>query len=139
MGTFPYFLALLSGLTAHLAVAGLVWVVALCLAPFPSRRPLAKQLAAGMAGTFPGVLLLLLLSVPVVVLALLLVSGLAKLNLPDAVISFLLLCSISIPIVASLRGLYVGWRVAWEWAAGRSPGEIIASEWLLGRIWRCLF
>lgn len=139
MGTLPYFLALLSGLTAHLAVAVLVWVIALCLAPFPSRRPFAKRLAAGMAGTLPGALLLLLLSVPVVVLALLLISGLANLNLPDVVISVLLLCSISIPVVAWLRGLYVGWRVAWEWAAGRSPSEIIASDWLLWRIWRCLF
>lgn len=134
--TFAYIAALM----VYLAVAALVWAIALCLALVPSKRPLARRLAAGMAGSFPGVFLFQILCAPIVALALLLISGVALLGRPpDVMIAFLVLLLISIPAVASLRGFYLGWRAAWEWAAGRSPMEFLQSDWLLGPISRRLF
>ncbi len=131
--TFPYIIALM----VYFAVAGVVWTVALFLSLEPSMRPLAKRLAAGMAGSFPGVFLFQLLCVPVLALVFLLLHGLALVGRPPALILVAIaLFVISIPVAASLRGFYVGWRVAWEWAAGRSPRAFVASDWLLGPILR---
>ena len=57
--TFLYLLALI----VYVAVACAVWMVAIVLAFSRRRRALAKKIAAGMAGSFPGVFIFQLISV----------------------------------------------------------------------------
>jgi hypothetical protein len=118
--TFAYILAL----TAYVAVACVVWSIAIVLA-FPRRtRALAKKIAAGMAGSFPGVFLFQLLSAPLLALVLLTIGGISYFfRPPDIVIIVMVLFIVSIPTVASLLGFYTGWRVAWELAAAVQPAH----------------
>jgi hypothetical protein len=127
--TFAYILAL----TAYIAVACIVWSIAIVLA-FPRRtRILAKKIAAGMAGSFPGVFLFQLLSAPLLALVLLTIGGISHFfRPPDIIIIVLVLFIVSIPTVASLLGFYTGWRVAWELAAGRSARTFLEADRILG-------
>jgi hypothetical protein len=133
--TFAYILALM----VYFAVACAVWSVAIVLA-FPQRtRALAKKIAAGMAGSFPGVFLFQIISAPLLALILLTIAGISHFfRPPDVIIIVLALFIISIPAVASLLGFYTGWRVAWELAAGRSAREFVRTDRVLGPIIRFL-
>jgi hypothetical protein len=127
--TFAYILALM----AYIAVACVVWSMAIVLA-FPRRtRTLAKKIAAGMAGSFPGVFLFQLLSAPFLALVLLTIGGISHFfRPPDIIIIALVLFIVSIPTVASVLGFYTGWRVAWELAAGRSARKFLEADRILG-------
>src|SRR6266852_3654219 len=133
--TFAYILALI----VYIAAACAVWIVAIVLA-FPQRtRALAKKIAAGMAGSFPGVFLFQLISAPLLAVMLLTIAGISHfLRPPDVIIIVLALFIISIPAVASLLGFYTGWRVAWELAAGRSAREFLRSDRVIGPVVRLL-
>jgi hypothetical protein len=133
--TFAYILALM----VYIGAACVVWGVAIVLA-FPQRtRALAKKIAAGMAGSFPGVFLFQLISVPLLAVILLTIAGISHFfRPPDAVIIVLALVIISIPTAASLLGFYTGWRVAWELAAGRSAREFLQTDRVLGPVVRFL-
>jgi hypothetical protein len=133
--TFAYIL----GLMVYFAAACAVWSVAIVLA-FPQRtRVLAKKIAAGMAGSFPGVFLFQLISAPLIAVLLLSIAGISHFfRPPDVIIIVLALFSISIPAVASLLGFYTGWRVAWELAAGRSAREFLHSDRVVGPVVRFL-
>lgn len=128
---FPYIMAMM----AYIAIACAVWFVAVVLA-FPRRtRALAKKIAAGMAGSFPGVILFQLISAPLFGLNLLLIFGISHFFRPaDVIIIFLALFIIAIPAVASLLGFYTGWRVAWELAAGRSAREFLRTDRILAPV-----
>ena len=131
----PYILALM----VYIAAASAVWIVAIVLALSPRNRALAKKIAAGMAGSFPGVFLFQLLSAPLVAVMLMTVAGISHFfRPPDVIIIVLALFIISIPAFASLLGFYTGWRVAWELAAGRSGREFLQTDRVLGPVVRVL-
>ena len=133
--TFAYILALM----VYIAAACAVWIVAIVLAFSPRTRALAKKIAAAMAGSFPGVFLLQLVSAPLLAVILLTIAGISHFfRPPDVIIIVLALFIISIPAVASLLGFYTGWRVAWELAAGRSAREFLQTDRVLGPIVRFL-
>jgi hypothetical protein len=137
--TFLYILALM----IYFVVACAVWTVAIILAFSHRRRALAKKIAAGMAGSFPGVFLFQLISAPLVALILLTIIGISHLGQPpDIIIAILaplvVLFIIGIPAVASLLGFYTGWRVAWELAAGRSAREFLRTDRILAPVVRFL-
>ncbi|HEY2330109.1 MAG TPA: hypothetical protein VGI63_09900 [Verrucomicrobiae bacterium] len=124
---------------AYIAAACAVWLVAIILAIPQRTRTLAKKIAAGMAGSFPGVFLFQLLAAPPFVLFLLVIAGISHFfRPPDILIIFLALFIISIPAIASLLGFYAGWRVAWELAAGRSAREFLVTDRVLGPVVRFL-
>ena len=132
---FLYILALL----LYSAAACTVWMVAIILAFSPRTRALAKKIAAGMAGSFPGVFLFQLISAPLVALVLLTIAGISHFGKPpDIIIAVLapliVLFIIGLPAVASLLGFYTGWRVAWELAAGRSTRELLRTDRVLSPI-----
>lgn len=127
--TFAYILALMM----YIAGACAVWFAALVLAFPESTRPLAKKIAAGMAGSFPGVFLFQILVAPPFALLLLAVAGIAHFyRPPDVLIIIFAFIMISIPALASLLGFYAGWRMGWELAAGRSAREFLAADRMLG-------
>lgn len=131
--TFVYIMALIG----YFAVACAVWFVAVVLAIPQRTRSLAKRLAAGMAGSFPGVFLFQFLAAPLVALVLLLMGGIFWLFHPGdtgsaVLIVVLALLTLGIVAAASLLGFYAGWRAAWEFAAGRSPRTFFGTDRLLG-------
>jgi len=129
--TFAYIMALM----LYIAAACVVWIVAIGLAFSPRTRTLAKKIAAGMAGSFPGVFLFQLISAPLFALMLLAVFAMSHFfRPPDVIIIFLALFIIAIPAVASLLGFYTGWRVAWELAAGRSAREFLRTDRILAPV-----
>ena len=133
--TFAYILALM----LYVAAACIVWIAAIGLAFSQRTRPLAKKIAAGMAGSFPGVFLFQLVAAPLVVLILLTIAGISHFGQPpDIFIAILapmmLLFILGIPTVASLLGFYTGWRVAWELAAGRSAREFLRTDRVLSPV-----
>ena len=133
--TVAYILALM----VYVAAACAVWMVAIVLAFSPRTRALAKKIAAGMAGSFPGVFLFQLISAPLLAVMLLTIAGISHfLRPPDVIIIVLALFIISIPALASLLGFYTGWRVAWELAAGRSAREFLQADRVLGPVVRFL-
>jgi hypothetical protein len=132
--TFAYAMALL----AYLALACVVWALAIVLAVPRETRPIAVRLAAGMAGSFPGVVLFQLLSV-LIVAPILLAAGLitrvtARGGWIDAAMVGLAVMALAIFALASLAGFYVGWRAGWEIAAGRSARVLLVfravSRWM---------
>lgn len=137
---FPYILAL----CAYVALAACVLMLAACLAVAPQTRSIAKKLAAGICGSFPGVFLFQILTAPVVALILVLMfasaaavrSGGTAQGVVIIGFGFLMFCIFGI---ASLAGFYTGFRVAWEFAAGRSPREFLNKDRLIGPFIRLLF
>jgi len=142
----PQVILYLLALLVYLALACAVWMVAIVLAFSRRRRALAKKIAAGMAGSFPGVFMFQLISAPLVGGILLTIAGIAQLGEPPESISvflqlfglFLALFIIAIPTVASSLGFYTGWRVAWEVAAGRSAREFLHTDRVVGPLVRFL-
>jgi len=120
----------------YFVAACAVWTVAVILAFSHRRRAFAKKIAAGMAGSFPGVFLFQLIAAPLVALILLTIAGISHLGQPPDIIiaifaPLIVLFIIGIPAVASLLGFYTGWRVAWELAAGRSAREFLRTDRIL--------
>src|SRR5947208_3398000 len=118
-------------LGAYVAFACLVWCVCLVL-PFSSRtRTLGFRIAAAMLGSFPGVFLFQMLSVPkigaIALLGLGLVSSIGPSEFALGIGVGLGLTMFANFAIASTLGFYVGWRLAWEIASGRSVRELITS------------
>ena len=137
--TFVYILALMG----YLAVACAVWLFAVVLAGPRQTGALAKRLAAGMAGSFPGVFLFQLLTAPIVAFVLLFVGGIIWLFHPSDAIAGVLIVALAlftfgIVTIASLLGFYVGWRAVWEFAAGLSVRAFVSGDRLLGPVVRVL-
>jgi hypothetical protein len=133
--TFAYVMALM----AYFVVACGVWCVAVVLGFPRNTRALAKKIAAGMAGSFPGVFLFQLVSAPFLALVLLSVGGISYFfRPPDVVIVLLALLLVGIPAVASLLGFYTGWRIGWELASGRSARGFLQADRVLGPFVRFL-
>ena len=138
----PYFLYILA-LMAYLSVACVVWVMSIILALSARTRPLAKKIAAGMAGSFPGVFMFQIIAAPFVALILLPVIGVLQFfHPPDFVVVFVsipfVVFLISIPLIASLLGFYTGWRLAWELAGGGSVRECLRRDRVLAPMIRFL-
>jgi hypothetical protein len=130
---FPYILALF----AYIAFAACVLLVAALLAIPHQTRSFAKRLAASMIGSFPGVFLFQMLAFPfVLVVLLMLFVTYAVFHPSDGWQGFIIvgfgLLMFCIFGVASLVGFYAGWRVAWEFAAGRSIRDFLGADRLLG-------
>jgi hypothetical protein len=126
--TFPYFLALGFYVTAAFAV----WGFCVILAFIPSSRYLAKRVALGMFCSFPGVFSFQLLVAPIVAVVLLLFGVLIHLLSPSG--SWEAACFVALALVcfllvaaASCLGFWVGWRVGWEFASGRSVRTYLRS------------
>src|ERR1044071_4731020 len=123
--TFAYVMAL----AIYIVFASAVWCVSIVLAFPRSTRALAKKIAAGMAGSFPGVFLFQLVTAPLLAFLLLSIAAISHFfRPPDVVIVLLALVMVSIPAVASLVGFYTGWRVAWELASGRSARAFLRAD-----------
>jgi asparagine N-glycosylation enzyme membrane subunit Stt3 len=117
----------------YAAVACVVWFTALVLAIPRRTRPLAGKIAAGMAGTFPGVLVFLCLSAPIAVVALV-VAGLTSryIHPLDTVMPLFLFGVMSILVIAAILGFYTGWRFAWQLLSGRSARSSLESDPIIG-------
>lgn len=127
----------LFAMTAYLAVACAVWMLALLLSLFPATRAFAKRSAAGVAGSFPGLLLSQLLCAPVVGGVLLLfkdVIGLERLS--DAGRDAVAFSAVIVPALAAGWSFVAGWRAAWAWAAGRSWRLSLETDWVFGPLLR---
>jgi hypothetical protein len=136
--TFVYALAL----TVYVAVACLVLGVAALFTIPRATRSVALRVAAGMVGSFPGVLLFQALSAPIVAL-MLLTSGLimsitSRGGWIDAALIGVGLIALAVFTLASLAGFCVGWRTGWEVAAGRSVRTFLREHSILGPIFRAL-
>lgn len=138
----PYFVYVLA-LTLYLMVACGVWFGAVVLA-FPRRtRAFARKMAAGMAGSFPGVFLFQMISAPLVALFLLVFAVIFAVFRPagdgeTACFIGLFFAMVGWVAAASLLGFYTGWRIAWELAAGRSVRAFLTTDQVLGPFVRFL-
>ena len=123
----------IAAVALHLVVALVVWSGTALLALFTSQRPLAKRLAAAMAGSFPGVLLSQILCAPLVAAMVAASIRLADLHGPPGwAVDALAYASVAVPTVAGLWGFAVGWRTAWAWAAGHAWRRTLTTSLKLG-------
>ena len=130
-------------LMLYIAAACVVWFVAVLLAIPRRTRALAKRIAAGMAGSFPGVFLFQVISAPMVALFLLMFAAIFAVFRPTgswevACFTGLFLGTVGLVAAASLLGFYAGWRIAWELAAGRSARTFLSADPVIGPIVRFL-
>ena len=135
--------AYVTALFIYVAFALVVWGVAIVLAISPHTRKLAKQIAAGMAGSFPGVFIFQLLSASLAVLILLLIAGVLRFcgggfNFVGVYIVWFLFFAILFPASMFLIGFCVGWRIAWKWASGLSIRECFERDEVMGPLLRVL-
>ena len=128
--TFLYMLYVM-GLVVWVVAAGGVLMLAAILAMFARARPTALRLAAATIATFPGVLAYQFVAAPAALI--LLVGGLFVVYLiapvnpthttTDPVVIAVSIASILLPLgigaVASIMGLWRGWRTGWALASGR--------------------
>ena len=132
--TFLYLLFL--GLWVLMAVA--VWIVAAVLFLLPRQRQTGRQLAAAMAGTFPGVLIYQLLATPIVVAVLgaawflwrTLEPGSATVTSnPLVIMAWIVSAGLAFVVVVtmSLTGFWEGWRVGWAFGAGKDVRSVVRS------------
>jgi hypothetical protein len=133
--TFLYFIALV----LYVGLACAVWGWAILIALIPRKRAFAKRLAAGMAGSFPGVFICQILSAPLIALWLLIAYGITGFFSPPPLLAVLLVLPVfGIAALASLIGFYLGWNVAWELAAGRSAWAFLKTRPVIGPVFRLL-
>ena len=127
--TFLYLMAF----GAWLCVAGLVWIVAACLAVLPTTRRAAGSLALAMAGTFPAVFVFQIAAAPLAAL----IFGLGLLGLgwlgpggdPAAGAGLMLAMAAAEFLLIggmSLLGFCEGWRAGWLVAKGQGLGGVLA-------------
>jgi hypothetical protein len=138
----PYFVYLLA-LTTYCAVACAVWVIAAVLTIPQRTRPLGKKIAFSMAGSFPGVFLFQLLAAPLAGFILVSIGGIIWIIQPTdsaetVLFVLLLLGTVGLIAVASLLGFYAGWRIVWEWTAGRPVQTFLLKDPVLGPVIRFL-
>lgn len=129
----PALAAYFAGWLLYLMVAMGVWIVSGILALNSRTQPLATRLAAGMAGSFPGVFLAQLVSGPPLVAMMILgmvLGGLLKddgsVGIPCVLVGMVVFAS------ASLVGFCTGWALAWRVASGRSLWDAVVSDSWLG-------
>jgi hypothetical protein len=142
--TFLYMLAL--GL--WLCIAAFVWAAAIISLIIPATRQWAGPLASAMVGTFPGVLLAQVITLPLAAclfgIGLLAVhlaelgAGQATTNLVTIRLTIAVILGDAFLIGAmSLLGFCEGWRAGWLLAKGRRVRHIMASgptSFLIGLI-----
>src|SRR3954471_22538627 len=119
-------------LALYIGFACLVWSISIALLIPERTRRVGIQIAAGMAGSFPGVFLFQALSFPMIGKMVLFISSVIWLTQPTEIPTAFLLGWLGLIIcvlfaLASLLGFYVGWRLAWEIASARSVRELITS------------
>ena len=132
----PTFLCLLA-FGVWLCFALFVWLAAGAALLIPFTRRWAVPLAAAMAGTFPGVLLALVATLPLA--AALLFTGLTISRFFDPAASetttntaviwigiALVLCEVLLTAMASLLGFWEGWRTGWLVAKGQRFSQVLA-------------
>ena len=134
--TFAYAMML----TAYVAFAVMVWLLAALLALPRRTRRLAKHIAMGMLGSFAGVFAYQVVGGPLVFL-LLLVGGLAVRLLQPASASDVLLMVVALGTVGlfaaiSAYGFYRGWRAGYRVAKGIPPKTALFDDPVVGRIVR---
>ncbi len=134
---FPY----LTALTGYVALSVCALAIAAVLAVVPPTRSFAKKLAAGVCGSFPGVFLFQVLVVPIVMLLLLLVMAISAIlpqggNAQGVVVVGLAFLIFFIFAGASLAGFYTGFWLAWDFAAGRPPRDLLKNDTVIGPVVR---
>lgn len=139
--TALYFL----GLVLYAQLLAVILTVALVLSLFPSRRATAKNLVAGIFGSFPGVIMCQVAVLPVVALVLtplFLVSGLTGSEHTESywIIGISILVAfvcLALVASASLVGFISGWHAGCNLLAGSSVVEAVRLT-LAGKIFqRC--
>lgn len=135
--TALYFL----GLVLYAQLLAVILTVALVLSLFPSRRATAKNLLAGIFGSFPGVIMCQVAVLPVVALVvapLFLVSGLTGSGNTESywIIGISILVAfvcLALVASASIVGFISGWHAGCTLLAGSSVVEAVRFT-LAGRI-----
>lgn len=132
----PFLYLLFLALWVLLALAA--WTVAAVLSLSSRRRKMGLQLAAAMAGTFPGVLIYQLLAAPIVAAVL----GAAwlvwkMLESPSSTVtsSPLVIASSTVSVglvfivvvIMSVTGFWEGWRLGWAFAAGKGFWSVVRT------------
>jgi len=134
MPIFVYFFAWL----AYVCLGGLGLVLCFAYMLSPSHRQIAKQLAGGIIGSFPGVFIFQVMSVPLILAAVFLILGFNQVageldEMSHTIFAgFFLLSTIGLFAGASITGFLVGWRVGYRIACGESLGAALKASRVLG-------
>jgi hypothetical protein len=129
--TFAYFLAF----AAYLCFGAAVLVFAAALAIVPAARLTARRLAGGVIGSYPGVLVFQVLSLPVLVCLWLVAWVLSHFMAPSfaagmtAAVLFL-----GVFAGASVVGFMTGWSAGADVATGMSITAAVSRTWLVRKI-----
>lgn len=127
-------------LIVYVCMGAAVLAVAMLLTLFPRARPVARLIAGGIIGSYPGVFLFQLAGAPVLV-GLVLLTGLLSTyapNLSPAIPVSIAVFFMLFSLLISLAGFATGWSVGAAVARGTSLFDAIARTWagrLLGRLW----
>jgi hypothetical protein len=130
--TFVYFLAL----SAYLCFGAVALALAAALAVVPAARVMAKRLAGGVIGSYPGVFLFQALSLPVLMALGLLIWLLNRAFQSDTVVAAAVglteaMLILGVFAAASLAGFVTGWSVGAEVATGMSIRAALGRAWLV--------
>jgi hypothetical protein len=129
--TFAYFLAL----AAYLCFGAATLVLAAALAVVPVARVTAKRLAGGVIGSYPGVFLFQMLSMPVLISLWLLIWLLSRFILLSVAVGMAAaVLALGVFAVASLAGFMTGWSAGADVATGMSVTAAVGRTWLVRKI-----
>jgi hypothetical protein len=135
-GPFDYWMALFT----YVCFGVVVLAVAVVLALIPRTRPLARSIAGGIIGSYPGVFVFQLATIPVIGCVGILISMLSSFDshmasrIALALVAFIIILALS----TSLAGFFTGWSVGAAVARGTPVFDAIALTWagrLLRRLW----
>ncbi|MGZ3158041.1 MAG: hypothetical protein ACXU7H_03065 [Burkholderiaceae bacterium] len=118
--------AYLALLFVYICVASLGLLFCLALATSSTKRKIAKKVAGGIIGSFPGVFLFQILSIPLVASAVLLFLSLNQVvgelhGVSQVIYSLIaLVFTLGLFAAASVVGFFVGWGVGYRVASGAS-------------------
>jgi hypothetical protein len=127
-------------LIAYVCFGAAVLAVAIALAILPSTRAWARWLAGGVIGSYPGVFIFQLLTLPIAACVFALLWLLSHFNTHVSA-PFAIACVVSVLVLgvgASLAGFLTGWSVGSAVAFGTPVLDAFASTWagrLLRRLW----
>ena len=128
----------------YLIAVGLVLCASILFGVVPSLRALGPALRRGATSSISGLALLHALTFPVAFaltmglnVAFRLISG-GRLDVEPPPWSFLPLLSVllGLPLVATVFGVYLGFRAGWEVGRGREPADLARTDHVIGRMAR---
>ena len=136
LAPFAYAVALI----AYICFGAAVLALAIALAIVPRTRPWARWLAGGVIGSYPGVFIFQLLTLPLAVCVFVLLWLLSRFETHVGA-PFAIACVLSVLVLglgASLVGFFTGWSVGSAVAFGTPVLDAISLTWagrLLRRLW----